>query len=70
MSTIPVIMESPDGGKTFRTRPFNVLEYQQPKYHGISIEEFIQITEMAKTNLALQKALDSVILIYQLSKST
>lgn len=70
MYTTPVIMESSDGGKTVRSRPFNVPEYQQPKYHGLSIEEFIQITELAKTNLALHKALDSVILIYQLSKPT
>jgi hypothetical protein len=75
--TEAVIYESPDGGETVYVREFGgtqrQLHSQSPQ--AVSLHEQIkedqlwgQIRRAAKTNPALQHALDEAVLIYTLSK--
>jgi hypothetical protein len=71
------IYESPDGGKTVYSREFGEQERIQESINNEVVEAIDHIrnellwnniyTE-AKTNVALQNALDQVILIYKLSR--
>lgn len=82
---VPLIYESPDGGKTIYAREFNSLEKKLVGYQydfnnshvnnkspgQKDYEEHIlwnEIRQAAKTNPALQKAMERAILIYRLSK--
>lgn len=76
--TEAVIYESPDGGETVYVREHGStqrqLHSQSPR--AIDIQEQLkedqlwgQIRRAAKTNLALQDALEQAKVIYQLSKS-
>lgn len=71
------IYESPDGGKTVYSREFGEQERIQESINNEVVEaiDYIRnellwdnIYHEAKTNVALQNALDQVILIYKLSR--
>lgn len=71
------VYESPDGGKTVYARKSGQADRILHSIHPDTIKElgkiaddflWQEIREAAKTNLALQNALDSAILIYRLSK--
>lgn len=71
------IYESPDGGKTVYAREFGKNERQlvgknyTPKELSDQMKDFrvwSEICELSKTNPSLQRAIENVILIYQLSR--
>jgi hypothetical protein len=73
---MPKIFESPDGGKTVYSRQFGEserdLEWENPGQQRASEllkekQEWSKIIEAAKSNSALQEAIDRVKLIYHLS---
>ena len=77
---MPKIYESPDKGQTVYAREFGAterqLEYDHRTEDGRSLYEHIQESKMwgdirrkAKTQPALQEALDRVIIIYELGKT-
>jgi len=77
---MPKIYESPDKGQTVYAREFGAterqLEYDHRTEDGRSLHEHIQESKMwgdirrkAKTQPALQEALDRVIIIYELGKT-
>lgn len=71
------IYESPDGGKTVYSREFGKQERIQESINNEVVEAIDHIRNEllwnnihaeAKTNIALQNALDHAIMIYKLSK--
>ena len=69
------IYESPDGGKTVYARETGSSSRTLIGWNGSAKPKYIDelrlwqdIRDSAKTNPALQKALDNVIIIYKLSK--
>ena len=71
-----MIFESPDGGKTIFARKsgsterkmLNAEAFQEMMDNYREEKRWIDILETARTNPALQKAVDNVILLYRLSK--
>lgn len=64
------IYESPDGGKTVYAREFGSLERKLigAEYPISRKINWVDVEIEAKTNPALQRALDRVILVYTLTK--
>jgi len=77
MSDPIYIYESSDGGKTVRKRKFGslVTEVEQESIsesvrHMLEDQLWREIRDAAKTNPGLQDALESVIILYELSRKS
>jgi hypothetical protein len=77
MKQLPLIFESPDGGKTVYSRKFGTLDRSLHSVDPALQDSLDQLKEdklwgeirrAAKTNEALQSALERVIILYHLSK--
>lgn len=69
-SGVPLIYESPDGGKTVFAREMGSNEKKLVGYQLDLFEDinWYEVTSLARSNPALRQALDHAILIYNLSK--